>query len=741
MSPMLSRRNLLQAGGGIVVGLSLSGGQVVGQTTDRLPEYLANNPRLDAWLRIDANGDATLFTGKVELGQGVLTALVQIAADELDLPIERFGVVSGDTRISPDEGPTAGSLSMPESGTAIQFAAAEVRHILLDAAARRLNVPMSVLRTTDGVVTSPDGRKITYGDLAGGEVLRREATGRRAPKPAANRRHVGHAVQRIDLPAKFQGEPAFLQDERPEGLLHGRVVRPPFAGARLVGVSDSQAAGMPGVVKVVRDGSFLAVIASDERQAMLARDALERAARWEGEAPEVSHETIHEWLKSRPSDDSRIFSKTDPAPAAERVHEATYRRPFLMHGSIGPSAAIALLDAGEYVITTHSQTVFSTAPAIAQMLGVPVASVRLRHAPGSGCYGHNGADDVAADAALLARSVPGRPVRVQWERRDEHAWEPLGSAMQIELRAGVDRNGDIVDWRCDLWSMPHSTRPGGEAGNLFAAQTLAQPFAAPPARAIPAPSYGPDRNAIPAYDFSRQEVTTHLVRDTPVRVSALRSLGAHANVFAIESFIDELALAAAADPVAYRLRHLSDPRAIETIRRTAQSFGWDGFVRAPGRGRGIGFARYKNLAAYCAVCMETEFSADSGVVTIVRATVGVDAGAVVNPDGLRNQIEGGLLQSISWTLKEEVRFASGRVLSDSWAAYPILRFSEAPPVDVVVIDHPDAPFLGAGEASQGPAAAALGNAVSDALGVRVRSLPLTPDRLRAAASGAIAPRG
>jgi CO/xanthine dehydrogenase Mo-binding subunit len=352
---------------------------------------------------------------------------------------------------------------------------------------------------------------------------------------------------------------------------------------------------------------------------------------------------------------------------------------------------------------------------------------------GAGCYGHNGADDAAADAALIARSLPGRPVRVQWMREQEHAWEPYGPAMVSKARAALDGSGRIVDWEYEVWSNTHSMRPGG-AGALVAAQQFSEAFREPAPKPIPLPDGGGDRNAIPLYALARARVVSHFVPEMPLRVSALRALGAYMNVFAIESFMDELARAAGLDPVAFRLRHLADARAREALTTAAERFGWSAGARPPpGRGRGIAFARYKNLAAYAAVAAEVEVERESGRVRLVRATAAVDSGEAVNPDGIRNQIEGAILQSASWTLYERVRFDAQRILSRDWASYPILRFGAVPErVEVHVIDRPGAPFLGTGEAAQGPAAAAIANAVADATGARIRELPLSAARVKAA---------
>jgi CO/xanthine dehydrogenase Mo-binding subunit len=365
------------------------------------------------------------------------------------------------------------------------------------------------------------------------------------------------------------------------------------------------------------------------------------------------------------------------------------------------------------------------------MLRVPSEKVRCIHMEGSGCYGHNGADDAGADAALLATALPGRPVRVHWMREDEHLWEPYGSAMVVKARARLDPGGNVAAWQYEVWSHPHNSRPG-RAGNLAPAWHLASPFELPVPNPIPQPAGGGDRNAVPLYRFPNVQVVHHYVAQMPVRVSALRALGGYHNVFALESFMDELARAAKADPVQFRLRQLDDSRARDVIRTAAERFGWSAYQRVPGRGRGFGFARYKNLAAYCAVALDVEVERLTGRVRVVRAVAAVDSGEAVNPDGLSNQIQGGIIQSISWTLFESVAFDAMRITSRDWAGYPILRFSSVPDsVEVHVINRPGQPFLGTGEAAQGPAGAALANAVADATGVRIRDLPLSPARVKA----------
>lgn len=577
----------------------------------------------------------------MELGQGVLTALGQICADELDIDLARLDILSGDTQLSPNQGTTAGSMSMPQGGVAVRQASAEVRALLVSMASERLRVPQARLRVVDGTVQDTAGAgHVTYWSLMGGRSLHREATGTATPKPLSERKYIGQSVPRRDLPAKILGETLFVQDFRPPNLVHGRVLRAPSPGATLVEVETSAVERMPGVLKVVRDRDFLGVIAKKEWQALQAVARLATVARW-NEHAELPVDP-HAWLLSAKAEDTVIARTQRPeGPPVARTLEARYQRPYMMHGSIGPSCAVAEWSGEMLTVHTHSQSVFETCEAIAGMLGLPKEQVHGRHMDGSGCYGHNGADDAAADAALLAHALPGHAVRVQWSRQDEHTSEPYGPAMVMKVRAGVDAQGHVLDWNYELWSTPHGTRPGGEPGNLLAARSRAQPFPMPVPKNGGPPNYAADRNAIALYAFPGQTVTTHFVTDMPLRVSSHRSLGAYANVFAIESFMDELAHAAHADPVEFRLAQLRDARAQAVLTQAAERFGWSHFPRAPHHGRGVAFARYKNLAAYCAVCVEVHVDPDSHALRVVRAVLAADAGEIVNPDGLTNQLEGG----------------------------------------------------------------------------------------------------
>lgn len=727
----ISRRNLLKSTGFLALSFAipLDAGMAAEET--KLPGDLKNNPMLGAWFRIEADGKATLLIGKVELGQGAVTAVKQVAADELGVNWDQLEVISGDTAQSPNEGTTAGSQTMPNCATAVRQAAAEIREILYGLAATKLGQPADSMKVEDGTITAADGQTVTYWELVDGLDLEREATGKANFRPASEYKYIGQSTPRLDIPAKMTGKPIFVQDMKPEGMLFGAIVRPPTYVARLSEVDLSAAESMPGVAAVVRNGSFLGVVAERAEQAQAAAAALDNSAKWEVEKVLPGHDGIHDWLQSKGEEKEIHNVERTSGGDPETVLEATYHRPYHMHGSIGTSAAVAQLDdAGVMTIWTHSQSVNPTAEAIAKLLGVAGDKVRCIHTQGSGCYGHNLADDAAADAALLARAVPGRPVKLQYTRAQEHQWEPYGSAMTVKIKGGVDGDGKVLDWEVDIWSTPHSTRPGGDPGRLLAGRYVDPPFPMPELRDGGPPNYAAARNGIAPYDFAGHKVRTHWTSEMPLRVSATRGLGAYANVMAIESFMDELADAAGVDPVEFRLRHLSDQRARDVLMAAAEAFGWDNYEKQRNRGRGIAYARYKNYAALTAVAIEVEVTPRNGRVRVLRAVAANDSGHMVSPDGIKNQIEGGLIQSLSWSLKEEVKFDDTAVLSRDWASYPIITFSEVPPVEVVLIDRPGEPYLGTGEASQGPAGAALANAIFDAVGVRLRRVPFTPDRVK-----------
>ena len=703
----------------------------VAETRLKRPASLEKNPRLSQWLHVHRDGTVSIYSGKVEIGQGILTALAQIAAEELGIAVERIRMVPADTALSPDEGVTSGSLSIQDSGVALRRACAQARTLLLERATARLGVSGGDLRVEDGSVHAA-GRSTSFWECADDALFDRDVEETAALRSPRDYRVVGKPAPRRDLPDKIAGRPRFIQDMALPGMLYGRVVRPPHNFAGLISLDDSKVKSMPGLAAIVRDGGFVGVLAEREDVAISAQRALRLAASWR-EADPLPRD-VHTWLKEHAAE-HRVISEKENADArsrATRALEASYTKPFLSHASIGPSCAIAQIDDGKLAVWTHSQGIFNLRRDLALALGMREDAIVVRHAEGAGCYGHNGADDAALDAALLARAARGRPVQVQWMRDDEFAWAPCGPAMALSLRAALDAHGGIVDWEHELWSNGHSSRPGrADDPALLAAWHLARPHKRPSAINMPLPAGAADRNAIPIYDFPSQRVVNHYVREMPVRTSALRSLGAYANVFAIESFMDELAQTAGIDPIAFRLRHLKDPRGRAVIEAAAWRAEWDRWKPAEGRGHGIGFARYKNLGAYCAAVAEVEVGHD---VRVERLILAVDVGLVINPDGVINQIEGGAIQSTSWTLKEQVKLGARGIASLGWEDYPILKFSEAPVVEVELIDRPELPAVGAGEAAQGPTAAAIANAVAHALGLRMRDLPLTHERIAAAIS-------
>ena len=645
-------------------------------------------------LQFAADGSVQVRTGKVELGQGILTALTQIAADELGLRPDQVQVLPADTELGPDEGITSGSLSVQDGGAAL-------RQACIAARAER---------------GGPAGHALH-------------------PNP----RVVGTSLPRIDLPAKFAGLPSFIHDLQPEGLLHGRVLHPPQRDAQLVRADTDAAAHMPGVLTVHRDGRLLGVLAQTSAQADAAMARLMADV---------------QWLPAQDEAGAVVTASATPAagqPASEhgapptagiaRTLRARYTKPWISHASIAPSCALARWDGDTLQVWSHSQGIFMLKRDLALAFGIDACAVRVQHAEGAGCYGHNGADDVAFDAAWLARRVPGRCVRVLWSRADELARSPQGPAMVMALQADLDEHGQVLHWRHSVTSPGHSSRPGRSASPaLLGSWQTAAPFSPPPAINMPAATGGgAERNAQPGYAFPGWQVFSQPVPQPPLRSSALRSLGAFGNVFAAESFVDEVAHASGRDGLDWRLQHLAhDPRASAVLRLAVDRSGWANRRIKPDAaevgaagvsvGHGIACARYKGTGAWCAVVAEVEAGA---TLQVRRLTIAVDVGGVINPDGVAAQIEGGAIQATSWTLKEAVQFEGQQVGSDSWARYPILRFSEVPSIDVHIVASSEA-SLGAGEASIGPTGAAIANALFDALGVRVRDLPLTPENIVAA---------
>jgi nicotinate dehydrogenase subunit B len=702
-------------------------------TSATLPALLSANPRLDQWVGFPAPGRITVSTGRVEIGQGVLTAMLQIAAEELDVAPGRISLQSGDTDLTPNEGYTAGSQSIQFGGVALRLACAEVRGLFLDHAAASFGYSRPDLSIRDGAVTHRDeliGHD--YWSLASAVDLRRDATGRSPIKMPDEYRVVGQNAPRVDLAAKVFGGPAFVHDMALDGMVHARVVRQPRRDATIARVDEAALRrAARGPIEIIRQGNFLAILGVDETVVEAVAATASNHVFWDGVDAINPFQEEARWLLQQPSIDRTLGPPLPayPTPGTTR-REATYTRMHVAHASVAPSCALALYRDGRLQVWTHSQGVYPLRDALARTLKLDPAAISVKHVQGPGCYGHNGADDAAADAAVIAMRIPGKPVRVRWRREEEFGFEPVSPAMVVTVRAALDGPQRPVDWTTEIWSGRHSSRPGS-GGTLLAAEAMPDPPPRPPAAEPPGPPGAGTRNAEPLYDFPARRIVHHLIAETPVRTSSLRGLGATLNIFAIESFIDELAEQAGMDPVAYRLSVLSDARARSVVEHVARLSGWEaGMPSGTGRGRGIGFARYKNLAAYAAVVVEV---AVDNSVRLLRVWCAADAGLVINPDGAINQLEGGIIQAASWALKEGVRLDRDGISSRDWESYPVLRFSEVPEVTVELVSaSADNPPLGVGEASGGPTVAAIGNAVAQALGARIRDLPLTRDRVMAA---------
>jgi nicotinate dehydrogenase subunit B len=717
---MPTRRTFLHASALLTLGFCLPDGLAAAPAADELPAPLKNHPRVNAWIEILDSGEVRVLTGKTEIGQGIRTAVAQVAAEELDLPLSRISVVIADTGRTPNERYTAGSASIETSAMAVRYAAASARERLLERAAQRLKQPISALRwTADGIqATSGSGtRTLSLREAVGTEPLRDEVRLPVRLKAKAEHRVVGQSVPRTDIERMVRAEPVYIQDIRLPGMLHARVVRPPAYAARLRRLDTERLRReVPTLRHVWVDGSFIAVLATDEWQAQRGAIRAAELAEWVP-APDLPTEVpLRDALRQWPGPQRRVAEQGTALPDDEYPYRATYVKSYLMHGSVGPSCALAEYRGGTLRVWTHSQGVYPLRGSLSNWLNLPAERIRVTAVQGSGCYGHNGADDAAAEAALLAQAFPNTPIRLQWTRGDEHGWEPYGSAMRQDAAARLDESGAITHWRFTLWSDTHSTRPGGEAAQLLPARYAANP------ETLPSGGFnaGTYRNAKPYYAFPNQHIDAHVVRG-PLRVSALRSLGAYGNVFALESFLDELAVASQQDPITLRLRHLTDPRARAVLERLR------GLLPATPEvpeGLGVAFARYKNTGAYVAVGALVRADRAAGTLAVRKLWAVVDAGEVINPDGVRNQIEGGLIQAASWTLREAVRYDARHVTSLDWEGYPIFRFSDIPDVAVTLLDQADQPPLGVGEAAQGPTAAALANAVFRAAGQRLRELPL-----------------
>jgi len=707
---------------------------------------LAGNPGVDDWLAFDEDGVVLVKSGKVDIGQRVSAAVALVAAEELDVTPGRIRVAARETGFVPNEGYTSGSRSMMDSAQAVRLAAATARRHLLEMAAGRLGVGPGDLEVADGVIRARGTNlTTTYWELAAGRRLGLDVDPEAPVKAPASYRVLGRPAEAPGLAGLAMGTTRFVHDMSLRGMVHARVVRPPHRHARLEMVPEDIGQRLSGG-RLVRDGSFLAVVHGNEWIAVQLADRVRNAVRWDM-GPGIDARNISDVLTGNPRQSLPVVGGTPkeapvpplaapPSGAAATMH-ARFERPYQMHASLAPSAALAHLDGDTLTVWTHSQGPYPLRASLAEALDRTPDSIRVIHVPGAGCYGHNGADDAAFDAALTAHAMPGTPVLLKWMRADEHGWEPYGTAMVADMRASLGQDGSVIAWSHENFSGTHVSRPRPGPGGLGASRLLASTYRAEPLEPPPAvPAMGAHtgihRNQDPLYDFSDRRIVKHLVDNLPFRTSSLRGLGAFVNVLAIESMMDELAEAAGADPVAFRLRHLSERRAAAVVEAAAALMdGWG--AKEDGVGRGLAFAQYKNDSAYAAVAVELSVD-DAARVHLRRAAIAADSGDIVDRQGIVSQLEGGMLQAASLTLYEKVGYDSGGITTRDWDSYPILKFDNVPEIETVLIERPGDPFLGVGEAVTGPTAGAIANAIYDATGLRLRRLPFTPDEIRAAAA-------
>ncbi|MGD0598733.1 MAG: molybdopterin cofactor-binding domain-containing protein [Terriglobales bacterium] len=750
-----NRRDFLKGTGILIVSFSLPSPFTAAFAQSGTPANTKTETKtvalddVDAFLAIDPTGSVTLYSGKVDLGTGIGTALTQIVAEELDVPFARVHVIEGDTALTPAQGKTWGSLSIQNGGMQIRQAAATARHALLQEAAKRLGVPVEDLvveqTTEEGTVRSrSSGKQVTYGELIGGKTFSLKLDKQAPLKDPATYKIVGQPVPRFDIPEKMTGQFTYMQDFKVPGMLHGRVVRPAAIGATLLNVDESSVKDVPGLVKVVRQGNFLGVVAESEWGAIRAAQKLKATwSNWEG-LPEQSKLWEHvRGTKVNKDDVTSNVGNAEPAlgQAAKRL-SATYDFAIHTHGSIGPSCAVAEIKDGKLTCWSSSQGTHDLRQQFAAMLSMPDTDVRAIYVEGSGCYGRNGHEDAAADAVLLARAVE-RPVRVQWMRDDEHGWDPKGPPTLMDLQAGLDANGNVVAWYSQVY-VPESAT-GSVNVKLVAAELAGLPH-----ETGMVPGNIIQNTAIP-YTFPNVRTVAHRLAETPFRPSWIRAPGRMQNTFGNESFMDELAAAVGADPLEFRLRYLNDPRGVELLKRLASFAQWQSRSssgraspdRTPKQkggdvatGRGLTYIKYELARTYVGAVADVEVNRKSGEIRVKHFAVVQDCGQIINPDGVKNQVEGNVTQTVSRVLKEEVTFDRSRVTSLNWASYPILTFPEMPDVDIELIDRPAEKPWGVGEPSAAVVPSAISNAVFDAVGVRLRSVPFTPAKVRAAIQSA-----
>ncbi len=691
-----------------------------------LPRVMERAHQVNAWLQVLADGRVKVYSGKVELGQGIRVAIQAVAAEELDMDLDRVAVHLAETGVTPNEGYTAGSGSIKSSAMSVRYAAATARSELLKLASARLEAPLENLTLYNGTIRSTvDDKSIEIQNLLQGKQIETTVTTPVPIKAKDQHKYVGKAIPRQDIHKMVAGEPVYIQDLRFPGMVHARIVRPPNHRSELVSLDDARLKQqVPGIIKTVVNGNFLGVMAQREYQAVKAERYLREHSQWTTPQTFPAMENLYDHIRDIADAPENIRDDGEAAATLEKGNtlKSTYTKPYIKHGSLGPGCAVALYDREVLHVWSNSQGIYPLREALAAMLSMEPDNIHIVSVPGPGCYGHSTPDDAAADAALLALEYPGKHIRLQWSRDDENSWEPYGSAIIADLAASLDENGKIEAWISDIWTDSHSTRPNKDAGTLLTARQLENPSQ------MQSPGYrgGGHRNGDPYYAIPNLQLNAHYF-DGPLRVSSLRSLGAFANIFAIESFMDELAEVAGKDPLDFRIEHLDDQRAIAVIQKVKAMTAAE--TVGAGEGLGYAFSRYKNYDGYAAVAVRLKVDAASGGVSLIKMWAAVDHGEVINLDGLKNQTEGGMIQAASWALHEQVTFDQEKITSTDWSKYPIMRFNDIPEVEVAVIDRPLEPVLGGGETAGPPTGAAIANAVYRASGKRIYDLPITLEKI------------
>lgn len=692
----------------------------------KLPGSMGRAKTVNAWLELLEDGTIRVLSGKVELGQGIRTAIQQVAAEELDMDLEKVQIHLAETGVTPNEGYTGASASIQNSAMSVRYAAATARQELLLLASKKLNTAVDNLLLYNGLVKSKQNKEsLTFAEILDGEQIEKEVMLPIPIKDNREHRYVGKAIPRPDIEEMVRGQSTYIQDLRFPGMVHARVVRPPGYTSQLISLDDTGLKSeVSGIIKTVRKGSFVGVITEREYQAVKAEQYLKDHSIWTAPIPFPKSENLYAHIKLIASSLETVKNEGDVAAAFEGTEtlKATYTKPYIKHASMGPACGIAMFDGEILHIWSHSQGIYPMREALATMLNMEPDKIHIKSVPGAGCFGHSTADDAAADAALLAMEYPNTHIRVQWSRHNEHLWDPYGPAMITELEVSLDKNNKINSWKTEVWTDSHSTRPNKDAGTVLAARYLENPYQ------MKSRGYlgGGHRNADPYYGIPNITVNAHYY-DGPFRTSSLRSLGSFTNIFAIESFMDTLAEKAGQDPLEFRLNHLEDERAIAVIQKVQALTSTQN--NEDGKGIGYAFMRYKNTDAYIAVAAKVTVDKNKGNVGLIKMWAAVDVGEVINMDGLTNQIEGGMIQAASWTLKEEVTFNTAEITSTDWIKYPIIKFSEVPEVEVAIINRPSEDAKGAGEVPVPPTAAAIANAIYNASGFRINDLPITPEKI------------